>query len=52
MPLATSVAMREESLRAAATGDPPKRERGYMVRGERAYIAGIDFDMGDSHQHH
>lgn len=34
MPLATSVAMRKQALEDAKT-NPPKRERGLMVRGER-----------------
>jgi hypothetical protein len=45
--------MREESLKAAVS-EPPKRERGYMVRGERAFMEGMEdlYQIGNEHQHH
>jgi hypothetical protein len=45
MPLATSVAMRAAALEAAKT-EPPLRERGVMVRGERIFDDD-EWDLGD-----
>ena len=44
VPLATSVEMREEAL-IAAKKDPPSRERGIMLRGDRIFNDS-DWDLG------
>jgi hypothetical protein len=44
VPLATSVEMRAEALEAAKT-DPPSRERGMMLRGDRVFSDG-HWDLG------
>jgi len=46
MPLATTVAMREQALKDSQIS-APKRLRGYMLRGNRLIEADMDWDLGE-----